>query len=92
MDFMEHVGESGAIAGANEAKLELVGYFREEYVEHIRVVFHADEPSIGDILPRLRNEQIDGFKSRIGWKDGSIRHLLISSGIYREDGSFCHDA
>jgi len=97
-DFIEHaavalqwVGEDGTILWANEAELRLLGYSRGEYVGHNIIEFHVDEPVIQDMLRRLKsNEQIDGCEARLRCKDGSIRYVSISSGVYRENGRFVH--
>ena len=97
-DFVENateglhwVGQDGRIIWANRAELELLGYTREEYVGRPIAEFHADPDAIADILRRLSNgEELYGYEARLRAKDGSIKHVLINSNVYREDGRFVH--
>ncbi len=97
-DFIENapvglhwVGADGAILWANQAELELLGYTREEYIGRHIAEFHADESVISDILAWLtKNETLQGYEARLRCKDGSIRHVLISSNVWREGGEFIH--
>ena len=97
-DFMENatvglhwVGPDGTILWANRAELELLGYTGEEYVGRNIAEFHADAAAIDDILARLtRNEKLHNYEARLRCKDGSIRHVLINSNVYREGERFVH--
>jgi PAS domain S-box-containing protein len=97
-DFVENatlglhrVGPDGTILWANRAELELLGYAREEYVGRSIVEFHADKSAIEDILARLRRgEALHNYEARLTAKDGSIKHVLISSNVYTRDGQFIH--
>ncbi|HJY06251.1 MAG TPA: PAS domain S-box protein, partial [Bryobacteraceae bacterium] len=97
-DFVENaavalhwVAEDGTILWANDAELKLLGYSREEYVGHSIVEFHVDESVIQDILRRLKGkEELHRKEARLRCRDGSIRHVLISSSAYGEDGRFVH--
>jgi PAS domain S-box-containing protein len=97
-DFIENsavglhwVAEDGTILWANRAELELLGYTREEYVGHHIAEFHADREVIEDILARLtRDETLHSYEARLRCKDGSLRHVLISSNVRRRDGEFVH--
>jgi PAS domain S-box-containing protein len=97
-DFVENsavglhwVGPDGTILWANRAELELLGYEREEYIGHHIAEFHADREVIEDILGRLtRDETLHGYEARLRCKNGSIRHVLISSNVRRRDGEFYH--
>ncbi len=95
-DFFENatiglhiVAADGTILRANKAELAMLGYTADEYVGKPIADFHADAPVIGDILDRLsRGERLDRYPARLRAKDGSIRHVLISSsGLFR-DGKF----
>jgi PAS domain S-box-containing protein len=86
---LHFVGPDGTILRANAADYAPLGYSREEYVGHNITEFHADEPTIGEILARLsRGETLDKFPARLRAKDGSLRHVLISSSVYFRDGEF----
>ena len=97
-DFVEHsvialhrVGPDGKILWANQAELDLLGYTREEYVGRNIAEFHADQSVIGDILCRLGSGgELHSYGARLLHKDGSVRHVLISSNVYRENGVFRH--
>jgi PAS domain S-box-containing protein len=95
-DFFENgvvglhlVAGDGTILRANQAELDLLGYGREEYVGRTIADFHADADAIADILSRLsRGERLDRYRARLRHKDGSIRHVLISSSVLFRDGAF----
>src|SRR3712207_2807129 len=95
-DFIENasvglhwVGSDGTILRANQAELDLLGYTREEYIGRHIAEFHADEEVINDILARLtRGECLDKYPARLKAKDGSIKHVLISSNVQFRDGRF----
>ena len=95
-DFFENgtvalhwVASDGSILRVNQAELDLLGYTREEYVGRHIAEFHADPPVIADILARLaRGEKLDKYEARLKAKDGTIRHVLISSNVHFRDGQF----
>jgi PAS domain S-box-containing protein len=97
-DFVENaavclhwVGADGTILWANQAELDFLGYSRDEYIGHPIAEFHADRPIIEHILQRLsRNETLLEYEARLRCKDGSIRHVAISSNVMREAGRFIH--
>lgn len=93
-DFFENapiglhiVSGDGIVLRANRAELELLGYSRKEYVGRHVAEFHADEQVIHDILARLsRGEAVDRYPARLRAKDGSIRHVLMTSNAQLRDG------
>jgi PAS domain S-box-containing protein len=95
-DFFENgtvglhlVAGNGIILRANRADYEPLGYSADEYIGHHISEFHADKPVLDDILSRLaRGERIDGYPARLRAKDGSIRHVQISSSACFRDGEF----
>jgi PAS domain S-box-containing protein len=97
-DFFENgaiglhiVGGDGTILRANKAELALLGYGAAEYIGHHIGEFHADPATISDILARLgRGERLDRYPARLRAKDGSIRHVLITSSALFKDGEFIH--
>lgn len=97
-DFFEYgavglhwVGPEGHILRANQAELELLGYSREEYVGQHIAKFHVDPEVIEDILQRLNaNETLHNYEARLRCKDGSVKHVLIDSNVFWEDGQFIH--
>ena len=99
-DFFENgavglhwVASDGSILRVNQAELDLLGYSREEYVGRHIADFHADGPIIEDILARLtRGEKLDKYEARLKAKDGSIKHVLISSNVQFREGRFIKHA
>ena len=97
-DFFENatiglhwVGPDGMILRVNQAELEMLGYRREEYVEHNITEFHVDQDVIEDILSLLQaGEVLQDYEARLRCKDGTIKHVRINSSVYREDGKFIH--
>ena len=95
-DFFENgavalhwVASDGSILRVNQAELDLLGYTREEYVGRHIAEFHADPPVIDDMLARLsRGEKLDKYEARLKAKDGSIKHVLISSNVNFREGQF----
>jgi PAS domain S-box-containing protein len=95
-DFFEHgvvglhlVAGDGTILRANRAELEMLGYEAGEYIGRPISDFHADSAVIDDILQRLsRGEKLDKYPARLRHKDGSVRHVLISSSVLFRDGAF----
>ncbi len=85
------VGPDGKVLRVNQAELDLLGYTREEYVGRHIADFHADKDVIDDILARLgRGESLHEYPARLRCKDGSIRHVLINSSVYFDNGKFIH--
>lgn len=85
------VGPDGHIQWANVADMEFLGYSKEEYIGRHIAEFHVDRAVIEDILARLaRNETIQSYEARLKAKDGSVRHVLIDSSVFWEDGRFIH--
>jgi len=97
-DFFENgalalhlVGRDGTIVGANRAELELLGFTHEEYVGRPISEFHADQATITEILDRLSaGEKIARFPARLLAKDGSVKHVEITSSGRFEGNEFAH--
>jgi PAS domain S-box-containing protein len=95
-DFFENsavalhvVSSDGIIQRANRAELALLGYTAEDYLGRHIAEFHVDAPVIGDILQRLANgEKLDRYPARLRAKDGSIKHVLLTSNSRLDDGKF----
>jgi PAS domain S-box-containing protein len=93
-DFIENaaeglhrVGADGTILWANRAELQMLGYRWDEYVGRHIAEFHADQPVIEDILARLQSgETLYDTPARLRCKDGSVKHVLVHSNAYFEDG------
>jgi PAS domain S-box-containing protein len=97
-DFFENgaiglhcVGPDGTILKANRAELDLLGYSADEYVGRSVAEFHADPAVIDNILQRLSaGKSIDNQEAWLRCKDGSIKHVLITSNGLWEEGKFVH--
>ena len=97
-DFFENsvlalhwVGPDGTILRANRAELEMLGYDADEYVGHHVADFHVDREVIDDILRTLAaGAAVHNRGARLRCKDGSVRHVLISSNVLWEEGRFVH--
>lgn len=95
-DFFENggiachlVGADGTVLRANQAELDLLGYPPEDYIGRPIAEFHADRPVIEDILARLtRGEKLHKHPARLRARDGSLRHVEITSSGRFRDGRF----
>ncbi|MGD9647139.1 MAG: PAS domain S-box protein [Pirellulales bacterium] len=85
------VGPDGVIMRANRADYELLGYSQDNYVGRPLAEFYADEREIQDIFSRLQaGETVENREATLRHRDGSLRHVLVTSNVYREDGEFVH--
>ncbi|TDQ80017.1 PAS domain S-box protein [Sphingobacterium yanglingense] len=85
------VDENGIITWANTAELETLGYSKEEYIGSSILDYHIDKNVIFDILVRLKcNETIRNYSADLRCKDGSTKHVLISTNALMRDGKFIH--
>jgi PAS domain S-box-containing protein len=83
------VSADGTILRANAKELQMLGYLADEYIGRNIAEFHVDQATVDDMLERLsRNEQLVQYPARIRTKDGSIRHILVSSNARFRDGEF----
>ncbi|MEX2148662.1 MAG: PAS domain S-box protein [Steroidobacteraceae bacterium] len=97
-DFFENaavglhwVGPDGIVQRVNQTELDLLGYSKEEFVGRHISEFHADRPVIDDIVNKPNcGEFLQNYEARLLCKDGSIKHVLISSNVLWEDGQFIH--
>jgi PAS domain S-box-containing protein len=98
VDFLENavvglhrVGPDGTILWANRAELAMLGYAPQEYVGRNIGEFHADQPALERILDQLQTgTSLRDVPARLRCKDGSIRHVLISSNALIRDGKLVH--
>jgi PAS domain S-box-containing protein len=85
------VAADGTILRANRAELEMLGYRADEYVGRNIAEFHADPEVIGDMLARLAaGETLRDHPARMRCRDGSIRHVLVTSNVRWREGEFLH--
>jgi PAS domain S-box-containing protein len=88
---IRQVDADGIVVWANRAELDLLGYAPEEYIGHPIAEFHVDPEIAADILARLtRGETVHEYEARLRTKSGAIRHVVITSNVYRRDGKFIH--
>ena len=95
-DFFENgavglhiVSSEGIILRANKAELDMLGYTPEEYIGRHVAEFHADAPVIGEILQRLScGEPLDRYPARLRARDGSVKHVMITSNSRFAKGKF----
>lgn len=95
-DFFENgavalhiVAGDGTILRANKAELALLGYSVEEYIGRHISEFHLDQEVATEILARLeRGELLEKYPARMRAKDGSIRHVQITSSAQFRNGEF----
>jgi PAS domain S-box-containing protein len=74
------IDAAGTILWANRAELDLLGYPADEYIGRPIAQFHVDADVLADMLERLaRGETLHDCEARLRARDGSIRHVLISS-------------
>ncbi|WP_457155867.1 PAS domain-containing protein, partial [Mesorhizobium sp. P5_C1] len=93
-DFFENgavalhlVSADGIILQANKAELDLLGYPAQDYVGRHIADFYPDRDVIEDILARLtRGERIPRYPARLRARDGSIKHVEITSSGHFRDG------
>nr|WIE90780.1 PAS domain S-box protein [Mesorhizobium sp. WSM4875] len=88
---LHQVSADGIIVHANQAELDLLGYRAEDYIGRRIAEFHSDQAAIEDILARLaRGEKISRYPARLKARDGSPRHVEITSSGHFQDGKLVH--
>ena len=91
IEGLHQVDAHGTIVWANRAELEMLGYRKEEYVGRPIREFHVDAEVIEAMLAKLmRGEALYDCPARLRCKDGSIKHVLVHSSGYFENGRFAH--
>jgi PAS domain S-box-containing protein len=91
LEGLHKVGPDGTILWANKADYSLLGYSKDEYIGHPIAEFHADADVIADILQRLQNgESLVNFPARMRCKNGTIKHVQITSNVCFDEGEFAY--
>ena len=81
------IDANGIILWANRAELDLLGYPAGEYIGQPIARFHDDPDVLADMLDRLgRGETLRDCEARLRARDGSIRHVLVSSNMRVQNG------
>lgn len=97
-DFVENavvglhrVGPDGTILWANRAELDMLGYAEHEYIGRNIADFHTDAALLDRILDTLAHgEALREQPATMRCKDGSLRHVLVSSNALIRDGGLVH--
>lgn len=85
------VDAKGIIIWANKAELNMLGYEAHEYIGKHISEFHVNPETINDILSRLSaKETLNKYESILRCKDGSYRHVQLSSNVLWENDKFIH--
>jgi PAS domain S-box-containing protein len=85
------VADNGTILWANSLELELLGYEAADYIGKNIANFHVDRDVIHRILNILTSGgALHAYPARIRAKDGSIKHVLINSNVFKQGGKFVH--
>jgi len=85
------VDRNGVILRANRAELALLGYAPQEYIGRNITEFHADGDVICRVLERLTSgDTLLDEPARLRARDGSIKHVRITSNVKWKDGEFIH--
>src|SRR5690606_9113498 len=88
---MHTVAADGTILWANRAEYGALGLTAEEFVGRNVAAFHAEPAAIENMLERLRRgEDLHELPARMVRKNGSIRHVLLSSTSQRKHGALVH--
>jgi PAS domain S-box-containing protein len=97
-DFFENasigihwLSANGTIIRSNRAELQMLGYEAPQLLGRGIAECHADPDVAEDILRRLSaDEVLDDYPARFRCMDGTIRDVLISGSVYRENGQYVH--
>lgn len=88
---LHFVGPDGTILRANRAELVMLGYEADEYVGKNIADFYVDPQAAADVMHRLRSgHELHEFETAMRCKDGSIKHVSLTSNGRFEDGRFIH--
>jgi PAS domain S-box-containing protein len=81
----------GLILRANRAELAMLGYPADEYVGRSVLDFHVDRAAAANMLERIRRgETLHNEPARLRCRDGTMRHVLISTSARWDQGRLVH--
>jgi PAS domain S-box-containing protein len=81
----------GIVLRANRAELSMLGYPADEYIGQPVLDFHVDRAAAANLLERVRRgETLHNEPARLRCRDGTIRHVLISSSARWDHGRLLH--
>ncbi|MDG4897753.1 PAS domain S-box protein [Mesorhizobium sp. WSM4976] len=97
-DFFENaavglhiVNADGRIVDVNTAELRMLGYERAEYMGQEIAAFYEDKTVIQDVMNRLAHgEKVHRCPARLRARDGSVKHVEVSSIGHFKDGRLIH--
>ncbi|WP_233202950.1 ATP-binding protein [Chitinimonas sp. BJB300] len=88
---IHRVAADGTILWANRAELTLLGYEEKEFFGQNIVKFHVDQDLIRSLLEKLTNgESLFNQPASLRCKNGAIKHVLINSNGYFEQGALSY--
>jgi PAS domain S-box-containing protein len=91
LEGVQRIAIDGRILWVNKALLSLLGYAREEYMNHEAAAFHVDRDSFDKFWRKLmHHEQVYNFPAELKCKDGSTKSVLIHGNGLWEEGRFVH--
>lgn len=86
---IHHLDSEGVIFWANRAVLDLLGYAWPEYIGRSVIDLYTDPHAGREALDAIQHgEALRERAAVLGHRDGSIRHVLISSVPWRKAGRF----
>ena len=88
---VQRTGADRRVLWANKALLNLLGYSADEYVGHEFADFCTDSRVFAEYWQKLmRGEDICDYPAELRCKDGSVKHVQISSNGLWENGEFVY--
>jgi PAS domain S-box-containing protein len=91
VEGVQQVGADQRIRWANKALLRLLVCRPEDYVNHSLAEFHVDKKRFEEFWGKLmRAEEVYDFAADLRCKDGSVKHVLIHSNGFWDNGQFMH--
>src|SRR5215469_2085510 len=86
---MHWLGADGTILRANQAELDLLGYSQGDVIGRHVAEFHVDRAAIERVLARLLcGEKLVKSSAKLRAKDGSVKHVRMSSSAQFRGGEF----
>jgi PAS domain S-box-containing protein len=90
-EALNKISPDGRILWANRVELDRLGYARDEYVGRHVSEFHADRATLDALMQIVgRGGHLHDFPARLRAKNGSIRHVRISSNARFEQGQLAY--
>ncbi len=88
---LQWVASDGKVLRSNRAQLEMLGYTDQEMNERNCKDFYVDKDAIDLIVTSLEKQQgMKDFATKVKRKDGTFKHVVISSSAYFVNEKFVH--